>query len=183
MAKKLAIVHCRVCGGDIDRNIDLEGKEWIMASRNYFYHRKCYEDWKHAVPATDEEYHDYIYDFISRDLKVPYDYHMCEAQRKKFLKEKMTNKGIFFALKYFYDIKHNDWDKGHGGIGIVPFIYTESCNYWVKREQQSAGTVAEIERQMREAAERTKIKIKKQNPKKEKYKVDFSVLDDLEDEE
>ena len=40
MAKKLAIVHCRVCGGDIDRNIDLEGKEWIMASRNYFYHRK-----------------------------------------------------------------------------------------------------------------------------------------------
>lgn len=183
MAKKLAIVHCRVCGGDIDRNIDPDGKEWIMASRNYFYHRKCYEDWKHATPATDEEYIDYIYDFIGRDLKASYDYFLCEAQRKKFLKENMTNKGVFFALKYFYDIKNNDWDKGHGGIGIVPFVYTDSCNYWVNREKRSAGTVAEIERQMREAAERTKIKIKKQNSKKKKYKTDFSVLDSLEDEE
>lgn len=182
MAKKLAIVHCRVCGGDIDRNADPNGKEWIMASRNYFYHKKCYEDWKNSTPATDEEYKDFIYDYIARDLKVTYDYHMCEAQREKFVKDNMTNKGIFFALKYFYDIKHNDWDKGHGGIGIVPFIYNESCTYWVGRERKSAGVVAEIERQMREAAERTKVKVKKQNTRKKKYETDFSILDSLEDE-
>ena len=183
MAKKLAIVHCRVCGGDIDRNIDLEGKEWIMASRNYFYHRKCYEDWKHGTPASDEEYKDYIYDFIARDLKVSYNWHVCEAQRKKFIKENgMSNKGILFALKYFYEIKHGDWEKGHGGIGIIPFIYNDSCAYWAARERRSVGTIAEIERQMREAAERQKVTVKKKNTK-DKYVVDFSVLDDLEDDE
>lgn len=173
------MAKCRVCGELIDKEKD----DWIMPSKNWYYHTKCYESWKHSTPATDEEYVDYIYDYIARDLKVSYDYHMCEAQREKFTKDKMTNKGIFFALKYFYDIKHNNWDKSHGGIGIVPYIYTESCSYWANREKKSKGTVAEIERQMREAAERTKIKIKKQDTKKKKYKTDFSVLDNLEDEE
>ena len=40
---------------------------------------------------------------------------------------------------------------------------------------------SEIERQMREAAERKKVTIQKKE--KPKYKVDFSVLDGLEDEE
>jgi hypothetical protein len=93
----------------------------------------------------------------------------------------MTNKGILFALKYFYEVKHGDWGKGHGGIGIVPFIYNDACAYWAARERQSAGTIAEIERQMRAAAKRTKVNVTKKA--KTKCQVDFSVLDDLEDEE
>ena len=93
----------------------------------------------------------------------------------------MTNKGILFALKYFYEVKHGDWEKGHGGIGIIPFIYNDSCAYWAARERQSAGTIAEIERQMRAAAERKKVSVTKKT--KPKYEVDFSVLNDLEDDE
>ena len=115
--------HCRVCKIEIDKEKD----DWVMPSKNWYYHRKCYQDWKQSTPATDAEYKAFIYDFISRDLKVSYNYHMCEAQREKFVKEGKTNKGIFFALKYFYEVKHGDWEKGHGGIGIVPFIYGDSC--------------------------------------------------------
>lgn len=183
MARKLPMVHCRVCGEEIDRNIDPEGKEWLMTSKNYFYHRKCYDNWKKAQLDDDEQYIDLIYDFIVRDLKESYDWWVCEAQRKKFIKEnKMTNKGILFALKYFYEIKKGDWKKGHGGIGIIPFIYNESCAYWAARERQSDGLIKEIERQMREAAERPKVRVKKKD-KKKKYVVDFSVLDNLEDDE
>ena len=180
--KKLNIVQCRLCKGKIDRNIDPDGKDWLMASKNYFYHRQCYKNWKKAELKDDEDYVDLIYDFIARDLKVTYDWWVCEAQRKKFVKEKMTNKGILFALKYFYEVKHGDWEKGHGGIGIVPFIYSDACAYWAARERQSAGTIAEIERQMREAAERKKVSVSKKK-EKPKYEVDFSVLDGLEDEE
>ena len=181
---KLPLVECRICHTkDIDRNIDPDGKTWIMPSKNYFYHRKCYEDWKHGAPASDEEYKDYIYDFIARDLKVSYDYHMCEAQRKKFLKNDMTNKGIFFALKYFYEIKHGDWEKGHGGLGIVPYIYTDSCTYWANKERKSKGIIAEIERQMRDNIMRPRHTIQKKEIKPRKFEVDFSVLDNLEDEE
>ena len=171
------MAQCRLCKIEIDKEKD----DWVMPSRNYYYHRQCYKNWKKAQPENDDDYIDLIYDFIARDLKVTYDYWICEAQRKKFLKEQMTNKGILFALKYFYEVKHGDWEKGHGGIGIIPFIYTDSCAYWAARERQSAGTIAEIERQMRAAAERKKVSVTKKT--KPKYEVDFSVLDDLEDEE
>ena len=174
------MAKCRLCNIEIDKTKD----DWVMPSKNYYYHRKCYNEWKKAQLKNDEEYIDMIYDFIARDLKVSYDWWVCEAQRKKFIKEnKMTNKGILFALKYFYEVKKGDWEKGHGGIGIVPFIYKDSCAYWAARERHSEGTIAEIERQMHEATERVKVKVKKQNTKKNKYKTDFSVLDDLEDEE
>ena len=174
------MAQCRICKVDINKEKD----DWVMPSKNWYYHRKCYEDWKKATPVTDEAYKAYIYDFISRDLKVSYDYHMCEAQRQKFVKEhKMTNKGIFFALKYFYEIKHGDWEKGHGGLGIVPFIYNEACSYWIMREKNSQGVVSEIERQMRAASERSKKTVQKQEIKPRKFEVDFSALDDLEDDE
>ena len=169
------MAHCRVCKAEIDKEKD----DWIRPVRNYYYHKKCYQNWKKATFENDEEYVDLIYDFIARDLKVSYDWWVCEAQRKKFLKEKMTNKGILFALKYFYEVKHGDWEKGHGGIGIVPFVYNDSCACWAARERRSAGTIAEIERQMRAAAKQASVRIKRQE--KRKAKVDFSILDSLEE--
>lgn len=172
------IPECRVCKGKINKEKD----DWVMPSKNWYYHKQCYINWKKAQPESDEGYISLIYDFISRDLKVPYNWHVCEAQRKKFIKENgMSNKGILFALKYFYEVKHGNWEKGHGGIGIIPFIYNDSCAYWAARERNAAGTIAEIERQMREASKREKITI--QRKKKQKYTVDFSALDGLEDEE
>ena len=172
------MAKCRICNIEINKEKD----DWIMPSKNWYYHRQCYKNWKKAQPESDEDYIDLIYDFIARDLKETYDWWVCEAQRKKFVKDKMTNKGILFALKYFYGIKHGDWEKGHGGIGIVPFIYNDACAYWAARERQSAGTIAEIERQMRAAAERKRVRIKRHETKP-KYTIDFSALDDLEDEE
>ena len=125
------MAECRICKQQIDKEKD----DWVMPSRNYYFHRKCYHDWKKTEPLVDEEWKPFIYDFISRDLKVSYNYHMVEAQLKKFLKEKMTMKGVYFALKYFYDIKGNDWDKGNGGIGIVPYVYRESCTYWQRENK------------------------------------------------
>ena len=93
----------------------------------------------------------------------------------------MTNKGILFTLKYFYDIKHNDWDKGHGGIGIVPYVYQEACSYWVEQERKKKGIVAEIERQMREAETVRPRRV--QQRKRKKFEVDLSAIGEMEDDE
>ena len=182
---KLPLVECRICHvRDIDRNADPNGETWIMPSRNYFYHRDCYKNWKEAEHVDDEDYVELIYDYIARDLRVKYDYHVCEAQRKKFIKDnKMTNKGILFALKYFYEVKHGDWSKGHGSIGILPFIYSESCAYWAAQERKNKGIIERIEQQMREASQQDKQVIVKKEIKPRKFVVDFSVLDDLEEDE
>lgn len=34
------------------------------------------------------------------------------------------------ALKYFYEIKHNDVSKANGGIGILPYCYQDAYNYY-----------------------------------------------------
>lgn len=173
------MAQCRLCKEKIDKEKD----DWIMPSRNYFYHRKCYENWKKAQITDDEQYVDMIYDFIARDLKVSYDWWVCEAQRKKFIKEgKMTNKGILFALKYFYEVKNGDWEKGHGGIGIVPFIYNDSCAYWASKERQSAGTIAKIEQQMTEAMSREEVVLKQTKRKNKKSKVSLNMITDMEDD-
>ena len=71
---KLPLVECRICKSkDIDRNTQIEGVDWIMPSRGWYYHKSCYDTWKQSTPATDEEYRAFIFDFIARDLKVSYD--------------------------------------------------------------------------------------------------------------
>ena len=172
------MAECRICKQKIDKEKD----DWIMPSKNYYYHKKCYEDWKHSEPLKDEQWRPFIYDFISRDLKVPYNYHMCESQREKLLKEGKTNKGIFFSLKYFYEVKHGDWEKGHGGLGIVPYIYNEACAYWVAQENKQAGIIQGIERQMMEARQRQKKVIHKKTEVK-KPVIDLDSIAEMEDEE
>lgn len=181
--KKYPPVHCRICGQAIDRNIERENIDWIMPSRNWFYHKGCYESWKQGTPKNDDGYIGFIYDFISRDLKVKYDFYMCEAQRRKFIAgNKMTNKGIFFTLKYFYEVKGGDWNKSHGGIGIVPFVYNEACTYWANREKNNKGLIEKIEQQMKEGRERKKKVIHKKTPKKQ-FKIDLSVIEEMENDE
>lgn len=172
---------CALCGAEINKRTE----DWVQPSGKggRYYHRTCYESWRQADSDDDADYKGLIYDYISHDLKKTYNYYKCEAQRKKFNKENMTNKGILFALKYFYDVKHNDWDKGFDGIGIVPYIYKESCAYWSEQERRTKGIVEQIERQMREAIQQNKQVVvkKKVNPKK--AKIDLSAIAEMEDDE
>ena len=92
---------------------------------------------------------------------------------KKFVeKDKIgTYKGIFYTLKYFYEIRNGDWTKGHGGLGIVPFVYKEATDYWKDRENRERGTLAKIEEQIKMKESQEKISLKKsQSSKKKKEK-------------
>ena len=169
-------VKCRICGRLIDRNTEIEGEDWIMPSKNWFYCKECYQNWKSADTHTDEDWAALIYDFLARDLKVSYDYYMCEAQRKKFITQHhFTNKGIYFTLKYFYELKQGDWSKGNGGIGIVPYIYKEATGFWTDMEAKKRGIMKAIEQQIRERAMRPIKEIKKsaeQKAQKERWSLD-----------
>ena len=95
---------CRICHVPINKDKEVEGIDWVMPSKNYYYHKSCYDTWK-AQPMTEKDWVALIYDFLARDLKVSYNYHLCEAQIKKFWKENKINpKGIYFTLNYFYEI-------------------------------------------------------------------------------
>lgn len=170
------LVLCRYCGERFDANSLKKGEDWVMPSRNRYFHTACYQKFrdtsnkKGTKKEIDEEWHELIYDFVKHDLKRSYNYHLCEAQLKNYVeKDKIgTYKGIFFALKYFYEVKENEWEKGNGGIGIIPYIYQESVQYWMKIEEKKKGTIAAIEQQIRERTNQQTITHKRVAPKEKK---------------
>lgn len=172
MAKK-SIVHCRICKGEIDRNILEETIDWIMPSKNYFYHKDCYDTWgkkKNDVEATgkDDEWFDLLYDYLRRDVRMSIDFPKLKKQWESYLKKGMTAKGIFFCSKYFYEIKKGDVSKSEGGIGIIPYIYKEGAEYWSNRNQKDKGICDRIEQQLKLQREQEKIVVRQQKKKPKK---------------
>ena len=176
------MVTCRKCKQKFDAQANEKDIIWCMPSMNHYYHIECYDNKRDIEKEKDEaEWASLIYNFFSQDLKVSYNWYLCESQRKKFVAEnKFTNKGIYFALKYFYEIKKGTWDKSQGGLGIVPYIYEESKQYWYEQERKRKGFVAMIEEQIKERENRETIKIAR--PQKRERKDKFN-LDDIGGEE
>jgi hypothetical protein len=183
MAKKLGLVLCRVCKKEIDRNTETD---WIMPSKNYFYHKKCHEDWVEKkddlhAKATDNEWHDAMIYYLAHVIKAPIDYKKTESQWKNFLKQNKTAKGIYFAIRYFYDVQKGDKEKSLGGIGIVSSIYDDSRAYWYSREEKEHGICARIEEQMRQQVEQKKIVVKQAKRKSIREKaISLSDIEDME---
>ena len=189
-----AIVHCKICKQAFNR-LDpklVEGVDWVKPTNRIYYHKKCYDDFakkkgqigKDGIEFEAEEaiWKLATEDYLKRDLKISIDYPRFNTQWKKYKeKDGYTPKGIYFALKYFYDIRKNPTEKSEGGIGIVSWIYEESAQYWGKRNQEDKGIVARLEEQIKkDMAQKPKIVFQKN--KKRETKIDFSILEE-EDEE
>lgn len=191
MTKKLPPVHCRVCKGAINRMIELEDEDWVMPSKNFYYHTKCFNDWAkknddiHAK-ATDEEWYQSLMYYLGHVVKMPLEYKKTRSQWNNFLKQKTkTAKGIYLAVKYAYEIQHCDKNKAQGGIGIVSCVYEDSCSYWRAREEREAGICARIEEQIKEFAKQKWVRVTvEEEDRKEKAKAElFSALAELGDED
>lgn len=167
----MGLVHCRICGQEINRDKE-DG--WMNPSRNYFYHTSCYETWakkKNDIHSEADEklWKDAVYDYLQRVIKISVDYPKFNNQWSSFVKKGRTPKGIYFTVRYFYEVLKGEKDKAQGGIGIVDYIYEEACEYWCKKETRDSGIVARIEEQMR-AEQAREVKVVRQ-PQKRKRKV------------
>lgn len=86
-----------------------------------------------------------------------------------------TYSGILKTLQYWYEVKKNDITKANGGIGIVPYVYTQAKNYyhslWLANEKNKDKNIEDyipIIREVKVLSPQRKIKKKKK----------FSFLDD-----
>jgi hypothetical protein len=167
-----------------------------MPSKGYYYHIDCYEEkiQPGAVkPSTKENednefqtWRDNIFDLIQRDLKGRCDFARItqmmtsyKAQHKDW-----TFKGMYYALRWFYLVKKNDWSKANGAIGILPYIYYEGTEYWRQREREDAGTVKRIEEQIAQMKEVKIIEISRTQTKKKKgvKTVSFEEIEGMDEE-
>lgn len=192
MAKK-PLVHCRRCKLEIDRD---NQNDWCMPSKGWYYHKSCYEDFVKKkgkitegdieVDVDDDLWQSAVYDYLRQDLKIAVNWNKFSSQWKNFLTKNMTAKGIYFSLRYFYEIAKGDPKKSENGIGIVSHIYNEATQYWGERNQRDKGICARIEaqiKQMQEEEARTVVIHRKRKAKPNRQEIDLSIIADMEDEE
>ena len=150
------IVKCRICKQEFDTE-KLSSDEWVLPSPRFYYHTSCYNDWKanknnlKAGGKNETFWYESLIDYLYRDIKMNVDFKKMSSQWNNFLKpgKSMTPKGIFFAVKYYYDILHGDKDKAQGGIGIVTSIYSDAAQYWTDLESKKTGTIDAIIEQIK----------------------------------
>ena len=190
MAKTI-LVKCRICKEQFNRldpNL-IEGVDFVKPSERMYYHKKCYDEYQNSkldvhANMTDELWFQAAWDFLRRDLKYGFNFVKVRRQWESFLKNKMTAKGMYFALKYHYEIKKGDVTKSENGIGIIPHIYEDSCSYWMERESRITGIVAAIEQQIMEAAKQNVVKVNlRQKKKTAKSAADILAAVDMEEDE
>ena len=176
---------CRACGQKFDTE-QLSNNEWIMPKQKWYFHTKCYTDWRDNgtnVKVNDkpnEWFFEHLKEYLYQDLKMSVDFSKMTSQWNHFLKSKspkMTAKGIYFTMRYFYDIRRGDPEKAQGGIGIVPNIYKEATEYWAKKEFEKEGTLQAILDQIEQRAARP-VELVTQRKSQKKDKTRWS-LDDI----
>lgn len=121
------VVKCSICGQPFDAN----GEEFVKTCKGRRYaHLKCSQD-REANISQEEKDKKELEEYIINLLKIDYIDARIGKQIKQYKEEyNFTYSGMRKALIYFYEIKGHSIEKANGGIGIIPYIYRDSYNYY-----------------------------------------------------
>lgn len=100
------------------------------------------------------------------------------TQMQKFKNQGYTYQGQLLTLKYFFEVKKSSIQKSNGSIGIIPWIYEESKQYYINQAKRADAITEAIQKQLEK--DRIEIKI---NPsdyfgrKKKKKTIDLNSIE------
>ena len=121
-------VKCTVCGKIFNRDKIQAVK---VGARRYAHYSCCQVG--ELVPLENPVNEDLIKleEYISNLLGEDYNHARVNKQIKDYTSQYgYTYSGMLKTLIWFYDIKGNPKEKANGGIGIIPFVYQDACNYF-----------------------------------------------------
>ena len=120
------IVKCAICGESFDR--DKEPCEKVNARR--YAHLKCVQDGDQKILKMQSD-KDRFYQMVKAIYGPGYNYMMINKQAESYIKDYgFTWSGMTGCLHWFYNINHGSIEEGHGGVGIIPFIYEDVKKYY-----------------------------------------------------
>ena len=122
-----AYVKCIFC----EKQFNREKEPCIKIGRRYA-HTKCAEQQDPSL--VKEEYDkEQFYTIVKSIYGKDYNFMLINGQATEYIKQyNYTWSGMTACLHWFYNINHGNLEEGHGGIGIIPFIYDELREYYSK---------------------------------------------------
>jgi hypothetical protein len=131
------IVQCVYCQKKFDRDKE---KFQVVSNRRYA-HIGCNK----PIITQDTVSAGTIKTYAGQLLRGTANFSLIAKQTKDFVARGLTYNGIFYTLKYWYEIKNNSIEKAKGGIGIVPYVYDEAKKYWEDNKPMDDIKVPKIE--------------------------------------
>lgn len=120
------IVTCVYCKQKFDR----DRLPFSQISERRFAHIVCAQRAKAEQDKTEKD-KEILYEYIKQLFNTDTINPRILKQLKEYINEyQYTYNGILHALKYWYEVKKNDINKANGALGIVPFIYKQSIEYY-----------------------------------------------------
>ena len=127
--KKLEIIDptdeviCIYCKKPLSK----KDSDCVQVHNGKYAHQACVDIEKNREKTDKEKLEDYIKELFQISYIEP----RVRAQINKYVEEfNYTYSGMHKALYYFYEIKGGDKEKAHGSIGIIPYVYRDSYNYY-----------------------------------------------------
>lgn len=123
------IVKCPKCGERFDTQVI----QAVKVSARRYGHATCYPDLTDFIPLGPkadpdlQKLKDYIKKIFGDKARWP----LINKQIKKYKEENnYSYSGMLKSLVYFYEIKGNSIEKSNYSIGIIPYCYQDSYNYY-----------------------------------------------------
>jgi hypothetical protein len=115
------MVKCPYCETQLDKDDAHEYKK-------KYYHKNCFFEWQ-----QESEHRKQLIEYICQLYRLDAPTGLILKQIKDFQVDyKYKLKGMELALRYFHETLGNPVQQG-AGIGIVPFVYEEAKNDYIKK--------------------------------------------------
>ena len=119
------VVKCLYCGESFDRD-----KEPCEKIGRRYAHIKCIQTQDDAI-LQEEKDKNQFYEVVKEIYGKDYNFMMINKQATSYIKEfGYTWSGMTKCLNWFYKINHGSLEEGHGGVGIIPYIYNDVYKYY-----------------------------------------------------
>lgn len=125
MAAKKPQVKCPGCGLRFYRE-----DEPHIHIKNRYWHTQCFNQKKKEKSQSDQSIKD-LEEYICKLFGAEYVSPRIRRQINTMISQyNFTHSGILGSLKYWFEVKNGSVEKSNGGIGIVPYIYSDAESYY-----------------------------------------------------
>lgn len=122
----MARVKCFFCQEYFDR----EKEPSVKINARRYAHKKCAENQNKEI-LQEEIDKENFYKMVKSVYGKNYNFMMIDKQANNYIKQyNYTWSGMTACLYWFYTINHGNLEEGHGGIGIIPYIYDDVKKYY-----------------------------------------------------
>lgn len=120
------MVKCLYCGKSFDR----DKEPFVKIGARRYAHKECAESQDDSVKQEEIDKENF-FKCVKSIYGPGYNYVMINKQALNFIKQYgYTWSGMTGCLHWFYNINHGNLEEGHGGIGIIPYIYEDVRKYY-----------------------------------------------------